>query len=237
MAGHTNPSVDRVGMFQKCDSKDYRANCTKGYRGHRWQAHHVLPGVCFAGLSDFVNGCLAVTDYDINKAYSMAGMPSLKAYLLFYRDAEPQSAENPDQLARWKLIRTYATDVAAFGAAVADPGNIPVHDPSTYGHLVYIDNVHKSLKEIVYDMLKKKGDKGEHVDFEKVKDLLKGITDMYWDDLVERGAGPGGGGHAGVRANFTNRNGSAAGGWWKPMSMADLTTAPTPPPVMRLDKP
>ena len=240
MPKHTSPAVDRIGVFYKYASKDYRAQCNgcgKGYHKHRWEAHHVLPGVCFAGLSDFVRGCLAVTDYNINKPNSMAGMPTLKAYLLFYRTEERKSAENEHQLARWESIQMYANQVKAYGAAATDPGSFPCHNPVSYGHVVYNEDVSKTLKENVFDPLKKKGDKGEHVDFEQVKSLLQGVADMYWNGLVARGVGPGGGGHVGVRANFANRNGTAASGWWKPMSMVDLAAAPPPPPSMRLDKP
>lgn len=240
---HTTPDVDKVGVFYKYKSKDYRAQCLgcgKGYHGHRWQAHHVLPGTCFSSVDDFVQGCLDVTDYDINKPNSMAGMPTLKAYLMYYRTAEPGAAENPTQLARWNSIRTYKSDVerltkAGLSAAISDPGTLPCHQPaSSYGHIQYNEAVSKSLKESVFDPLKEIGDQDGHVDFENVKSMLQAIADMYWNGLVARGAGPGGGGHVGVRANFVNRNGTAASGWWIPMTMADIPGPPPAPPVMRL---
>jgi hypothetical protein len=241
MGNHVNPIADKKGVFYKYESKAYRSECSgcgKGYHSHRWQAHHVLPGVCFSGLSGFVQGCLDVTDFNINKPNSMAGMPTLKAFLMHFRTTERQSAENANQLARWDAIRTYATDLADFGAATVDPGNIPCHQPSgSYGHTQYNDDVAKTLKENVFDPLKDLGNQGEHPDFENVKAMLQAIADMYWNGLLARGAGPGGGAHVGVRDNFVNRNGSAASGWWKPMTMADIPGPPPAPPVMRLDKP
>lgn len=230
---HYDPVRDRVGVYYKYKTKDYRSECEgcgRGYHSHRWQAHHVLPGVVFGGLEGFVNECLGVTDYNINKPYSMAGMPTLKAFILYFQK-DPnfpinKALEKLVQMQRWGAVQAYAYQAHL---AVTFPGDFPCHQPVSFGHVTYNEDVDKHLKREIWNPLMKKKKQNEHFKPVDVKAQLMEAQQHFWDDLEARGKGPGGGGHSGIEANFRNRYGSAKSGWWKPMCMADVSTAPVSP--------
>ena len=223
---------DKVGVYYKKSRHTYRSNCEgcgKGYHSHRWQAHHILPGTCFTGLNAFVKACCGVTDYDINADYSMAGMPTLKAFLMYFRSQATKAErgeESAAQLARWKAIRTYDYQK---NIPVTFPGDFPCHQPVSFGHAVYNGDVSAKLKKDIWNKLVEKADEEDHPEPEDIKSKIVKVKDHFWNDLKARGAGAGGGGLSGVKDNFLERNGKAKGGWWKPMCMADVSPAPTPP--------
>lgn len=223
---------DKVGVYYKESRYTYRKNCEgcgKGYHSHRWQAHHILPGTCFTGLDSFVKECCGVTDYDINADYSMAGMPTLKAFLMYFRGQSTKAKrgnESAAQLKRWKKIRTYDYQK---GIPVTFPGNIPCHQPVSFGHAVYNGDVSAKLKKDIWNKLKKKARDEDHPEPEDIKSKIVKVKNHFWNDLKARGGGAGGGGLSGVKDNFLERNGKAKSGWWKPMCMADVNPAPTPP--------
>lgn len=232
MADHKDAVRDKVGVYYKESRYTYRKNCEgcgKGYHSHRWQAHHVLPATCFGGLETFVRECLGVTDYNINKDYSMAGMPTLKAFLMYFRGQAKKAdrgEENDTQLARWKKIRTYDYQKLI---PVTFPGDYPCHQPVSFGHVVYNGDVSAKLEDDIWSKLMEKEMESDHPKPEDIKSKIEKVKDHFWSDLKARGSGAGGGGLTGVRENFLERNGKAKSGWWKPMSMANLPVAPTPP--------
>lgn len=234
MGKHVDAVLDKKGVYSKYTSPQYRKIClsctNRGFHGVRWQAHHVLPGMCFGGLTSFVRACLDVTDYNINETYSMAGMPTLKGFLMYFRSQSTKGKRGESsatQLKRWhKLIRTYEEDKEKI---FVHPGDYPCHQPGSFGHVIYNTNVSKKLKKDIWDKLNKKKAERAHVKPEGIRAQLMKVKTHFWNDLKKRGKGKGGGTHMGVEANFLNRNGTAKSGWWKPMSMATLTTAPTPP--------
>jgi len=99
----------------------------------------------------------------------------------------------------------------------------------SFGHVKYNEEVDKYLNNKIWKPLMKKKKKGEHFDPEIVRDKLIKAQQRFWNELVKRGNGLGGGGHSGVEANFRNRYGSAKNGWWKPMCMVDIASAPVSP--------
>lgn len=223
---------DKVGVYYKKSRYTYRKNCEgcgKGYHSHRWQAHHILPGTCFTGLDSFVKECCGVSKYDINEDYSMAGMPTLKAFLMYFRGQATKAErgeESAAQLSRWKKIRTYDYQKAI---PVTFPGDFPCHQPVSFGHAVYNGDVSAKLEDDIWSKLMEKEMEQDHPKPEDIKSKIEKVKDHFWNDLKARGSGAGGGGLSGVKDNFLERNGKAKSGWWKPMSMADLPIAPTPP--------
>lgn len=224
---HIDPVRDKVGVYYKYKTTEYRSKCEgcgRGYHSHRWQAHHVLPGVVFGGLDHFINQCLGVTDYNINETYSMAGMPTLKAFILYFQ-SDPDFPK-PDlardklvQLKRWGTIQPYQYQASI---PVTYPGDIPCHQPVSFGHVKYNEDVDEYLKTKIWNALMKKKKENSHFEPVDVKSKLMKAQKHFWDDLVSR-ASPG------IKDSFKNRYGSTQSTWWKPMCMADVASAPTSP--------
>lgn len=230
---HKDEVADRVGVYYKYKRKDYRSECQgcgRGYHSHRWQAHHVLPGVVFGDLDEYVEKCLAVTDFNINKSYSMAGLPTLKAFILYFQNDSSfpifKAKEKLVQMRRWGDIRVYKYQK---DIPLTFPGNFPCHQPVSFGHVIYNDDVKARLNRKIWKPLKKNKKQGKHFDPKDVRDQLISAQQYFWDGLVERGSGAGGGGHTGIEANLRNRYGSSKSGWWKPMCMAEVGSAPVSP--------
>lgn len=227
---HKDKVRDRIGVYYKYKSKDYRKeckSCDRGYHSHRWEAHHILPGVVFNDLQYFIKECLGVTPYNINKPYSIAGLPTLKAFILYFQ-SDPtfpinKKEEKLVEMKRWGKIKKhkYMKDIE-----VKYPGDFPCHNPVSFGHVIYNENVDKDLQKKIWDSLQKKKKMNEHFKPENVYEKLTKVKDDFWEDLKERGEGKGGGNNKGVESNFRNRYSSARNGWWKPMCMADINEAP-----------
>ncbi len=232
---HKDPVRDRIGVYYKYKTKDYRSECEgcgKGYHSHRWQAHHILPGMVFMDLVDYIRECLGVTDYNINKPYSMCGLPTLKAFILYFQgdDTFPISKDKTKlvQMKRWGDIRKYKYQAHI---EVTFPGDLPCHQPVSFGHVRYNEEVIEHLTQEIWKPLKKKKDKEDHPEPEDIKEKLIKAKDKFWNHLKNKGKGSGGGGHKGIEANLRNRYDSAKNGWWKPMCMCleDFSSAPTSP--------
>src|SRR6185295_6210158 len=117
MGKHFDPK-DSIGVFSKQDT--YRATCQgckRGYHGHRWDAHHILPAVTFTKIDDdFSVRCLEITDYNINLKPSMGGLPKLTAFILALQSQMPMTAaqrraELTVTMQRWGNVDPYKIDV------------------------------------------------------------------------------------------------------------------------------
>ncbi|MEK6750494.1 MAG: hypothetical protein AABY83_15045 [Pseudomonadota bacterium] len=225
---HIDAVRDRKGIYYK--SSNYRVDCescNKGFHGNRWEAHHILPGVVFCDLDSFVKECLGVTDYNINKPYSMAGLPNLQSFILYFQKDSTvpfvKANEKTTTMLKWGSIAKKTNEAAI---PIAFPGDFPCHNPVNFGHVKYNANVADYLEENVWVVLLKKKAKNVHFKPQDVKEELEDAKDHFWKDLVKRGKGLGGGGCLGVEQNIRNRYGTAKNGWWKPLCMADVPEEP-----------
>ncbi len=83
MASHIQKTNKRKSKLGK-DSK-YRANTNTGFTTGSWQAHHIL---CYKSVNDrniednkeYVEDCLWITDWDLNDAHNMIGLPLNSQY-------------------------------------------------------------------------------------------------------------------------------------------------------------
>ena len=231
-----NPSGQEVGVFTKIDSPAYRKNCEgcgRGYHGNRWDAHHILPGVCFSMITDsFVWVCLNATDWDFIASYSMAGLPKLTAFILsLQKDSSipyTRALELTVTMRRWGTVSQYDNQKHI---SIGYPGNFPVHNPCNWGHTIYNENVYKRIEDEIINLLNKKKKKQKHLKPESVRTQIETIMKAFWADLVARGSGPGGGGCVGTKENLQHRYGKAKNGWWKPLCMADLSHPPQSPSI------
>jgi hypothetical protein len=230
--------TDYIGKYYKFESRVYRKTCegctgTRGYHGNRWDAHHVLPGVSFSNIptSDtFAHDCLKLTDYNINETYSMGGLPKLTAFILWYQNQPgveyEEAKEKTVTMRRWGTVKQYKNQEHL---PVVFPGDFPVHNPVSFGHVYYNTEVTDYLNKEVFQKLK---DSEAHPKPKEIKQQLLDAQDAFWGNLAKQGSGPGGGGLRGIDANFRNRYGKAKNGWWKPMCMSkSVTAAPASPGI------
>jgi len=236
-AGH-----QATGQQKSNFTKDeiYRKNCLNcgfGYHGHRWEAHHVLPGVVFTwALEQDVDECIAesldTTPYDINDANSLLGLPKLTAYILFYQNdptmqRPPKAKELTTTMARWKngSVGMYQTDIDRLKSkAATDPGNLPVHTPVNWGHTEYNKMVYKKLDDEVFEPLRTlKAGEEDHFEPQDVYDEVNDIKNACRSDLLARGMLPGVvNGALGVKANLKARHDSPNKKYWIPLCMVDV---------------
>jgi hypothetical protein len=228
----------KKSVFYKYESEAYRKTCetcNRGYHGNRWDAHHVLPGTVFGQIADpFIHECLALTEYDINESYSMAGLPKLTAFILYFqRDRTvPFQAdkEKTVTMRRWGTVEQYQNQAHL---PVVFPGDLPVHNPCNWGHTEYNDEVAEYLEANIWDKLVEKKEAEEHVSTEFIKTELHEAQAIFWSRLESIGKEPGGGGFRGVEANLRNRYDKSRDGWWKPLCMSSrVTSAPMSPGIL-----
>jgi hypothetical protein len=227
------PQEDWKGVYEK--SEDYRKNCGgcgRGYHENRWDAHHVLPGVVFGSITDpFIHECLRATDFDINQAYALGGLPKLTAFILYFQKDTTvpfkKRREKTITMRRWGKVAQYDNQAHI---PVSFPGDLPVHNPCNWGHTEYNKEVDDHLTKNVWKTLQNMKKKKKHPTPEQVKALLMEAVEYFWGELVAIGKGPGGGGFSGVEANLRNRYDKAKDGWWKPMCMSrKVKAAPVSP--------
>jgi len=230
---HYDETRDRVGVYYKYTSSSYRKHCLNGCKGgfHKqyWQAHHILPGTVFNTIDDpdgFIKKCLGVTDYNINHNYSMAGLPRLRDYILYFKYVENQKPDSDKEkisvMKKWTKIKKKNKEKIEY------PDDFPVHNPVSFGHVIYNADVKKYLKTEIFDKLEKKTNQGGHFEAEDIKSKLELARDHFWEkNLNKPGAAMvGGGGCIGIKDNFKHRYGKSKNGWWKPMCMAKVRKEP-----------
>lgn len=232
MSDDCNDPTKKIGVYTK--TKDYRSNCEgcgRGYHGNRWDAHHVLPAVCFTRVTDyFVRECLDISKYNINEAASMCGLPKLTAFILALQNDRSipydESKEMTVTMRRWRTVKQYKNQSHM---KIEFPGDLPVHNPCNWGHTEYNNEVYKHLDKKIFKKLRSKKKKNQHLEPEDIASKLKSACDHFWGKLKGRGSVPGGGGCVGIKENLRNRYDKAQDGWWKPMCMVDLPTEPSSP--------
>ena len=85
MASHIQKTEKRKSVLYK--NSKYRKNTDTGFTTGAWEAHHIL---CYKSVrdrevgenQDFVEDCLWITDWDLNDAHNMVGLPKNSQYRL-----------------------------------------------------------------------------------------------------------------------------------------------------------
>ena len=59
-----------------------RKNCDTGFRSGRWQTHHICckHSIASRNTDDYIEDCLWITQWDINEAHNLIGLPTNKQY-------------------------------------------------------------------------------------------------------------------------------------------------------------
>lgn len=227
MAKHfTATAANKQGVFEK--SKQYRKickGCGHGYHDGMWQAHHVLPGVTLQKATienqvkntekaDYIENCKWITKWDLNATDNMMGLPTIWDYILAERikNAAGSGAEAiPTSKYRSAMIKVLVKKLASKFAA---PENLPAHNPVSWGHVDFNDEVTQYLTTNIWNHLNEK--KKEHkVNPEDIQGALNDASDYFMDELKDRGKrGDGTAKEWPRRFNAGNKT------WYHPFSMA-----------------
>jgi len=222
-------TTDFKGIFYK--TEEYRntcKSCGRGYHGHRWDAHHILPAVSFQNIDEeFQINCLKITEFDINEKACMGGLPKLTAFILALQADMPitpaqRALELTTTMKRWGTVDPYKVDVKRLGKAATFPGNFPVHNPVNWGHTVYNSEVTSYMINQIFNLLQE-GE--EHPEPKDIKSQLETAVTTYWSILTGIGESLGG-----TKFNLENRYGATKDFWWKPLCMSPAITEPPASP-------
>jgi hypothetical protein len=162
----------------KASGKTYRNNTTSGFKGSKWEGHHVVPGTSMEqSLETFLDGktdnregyqkALAnFTNWDLNEEYNMLGLPTATTYRKAYRKSRPLSfnLNMPADLRDPMPITKQPT--------------LPIHNPVDWGHTLFNKDVKLKLDKI-WAKLNEKFKKHEPIEAADMKDEIQGISDAF----------------------------------------------------------
>jgi len=208
---HAPPGEDcKIVVYEQDSHRDVSRGNGKGFTGGtpgvHWQSHHI---VCVSSLGSRIakdaptkrklEKSLYITDWNINKAPNMIGLPQRCQFRLSYGEAEAG-------VTSWRAVT---------------PKNRPSHNNDHNTTDGYTDEVTKHLQANIWD--KFDADKGDHkADAVWLKDQLEAASKHFEDLLMERGKRDPGTVKA-WKERFDRQP-----GWEDPFSMADVPTERSP---------
>jgi hypothetical protein len=187
-AEHIDLSTEpRSGWFTKVQDpiKSYRDNCAgahpKCYHGPYWQAHHIVPGTSLKESGEeyaegdpekkkFLEEVQWVAKWNINEKPNLIGLPTFLSFEIFYRAQSGQGVPTQAMIALYpKYARLIKWRCTSFSRALSDfappathsPAGRPVHNPVSFGHAKYDDEVQQRILDNVWKPLVEKGAKHE----------------------------------------------------------------------------
>lgn len=167
----------KLGWFTKEYSKGQRTRkckggyeklCTTGFRGGRSEAHHVLPQESFDGSlkqvppedQTYVKWVMHVADWDINLGANLLGLPTVHSYELFFQDRVTLKHVGFQKLRN--LITWFNRDFKLAtrqeyleGVRRQSPEGYAIHNPGSWGHDLYSDQLSDWLFKNVWEKLQK----------------------------------------------------------------------------------
>lgn len=244
MAQHLDrKKVKRQGWFQKKEKgmpdPNYRATCTSGFLGARWDAHHLLPQTSIEKAvgqfkdpkRKYLSDVQYITNWVINNGGNMLGMPQFASFLFYYQAKEGLlAAQNPKlgTAGEGAKVKAYANTFNSVAKAARQkwlkdlpkqsPEGYPIHRPVNWGHTDYNDQVQADLKTKVWDPLDEKKKKHD-VDAASVAGQLGGMSTSYRAKLKARGATT-------THARWKKRYDKNDNAWFKPFTMTDVADNP-----------
>ena len=236
-------TVTREGWFQKKEKgmpdPDYRATCGSGFKGARWDAHHLIPQTSIEQSSGsfkgdkkrYINDVKYITKWVINNQGNMLGMPQFASFAFYYQAIEDKLDEdNPRMQAageQGKVQRYARTFNRAARAARREwfknlskqsPEGYPIHRPVSWGHTKYNVDVKSDLKSEIWDPLDE-AKKKHTTDATTVAGQLTSMSNRLKRRLKSRGGGT-------TLRKWRKRNDKTDTTWFKPFTMVDLPKNP-----------
>ncbi len=233
-------TVTREGWFQK-GIKDkgeinkpignYVSECKKGGRGYLgpwFEAHHILPQTSIESSIDesgkdqrYIEDVQYITPWNINSKKNLMGLPTYIAYEIYFQGKAQLNKEVDEQKIKKRIgyhneefslasRRKWVQEIKG-----APPLNHPIHQPVSWGHAVYNEEI---IQEIIQDVWNKINDqkKNHQLDKTKVAKELNSRADVNHDYLKKRGKGA-------DAAKWDRRKDPDDDGWYKPFTMADVS--------------
>lgn len=235
--------VKREGWFQKNEkgmpTPDYRKSCKSGFKGAKWDAHHVLPqtsietsvGQFKGDKRRYLRDVKYITKWEINKPGNMLGMPQFISYLFYYQAKDDELEESNPKIKKageTARVKGYADTFNKTrkalrqawykGLSKQSPEGYPIHRPVSWGHTVYNDEVQSDLKTKVWDPLNAQKKKHK-TDAATVASVLNKMSTKYRNKLTKRGGGT-------SRKKWNRRTDKNDNDWYEPFTMTDVSKNP-----------
>jgi hypothetical protein len=183
MADHDFFDDTKPTTFIVDRSSSYAKNTKKGFRGHYWNSHHVLPCTALkSSLSAFLDGKAMYfkralgrfTKWDVNKGNNLLGMANEAAYLKAYGD--PAFSNLAFHNPTWKM---------AMRKALAGAPHGPIHLPVSWGHVQYNRDVKAELDPI-WDLLSVEVKNHKPVKANDLASEVQAVSDVFCGNLQAR---------------------------------------------------
>lgn len=168
--------------FKHWKDTTYRKHTNSGFKGSKWQGHHVIPGTSMEqSLEAFLKGkhegygkALAnFTNWNLNQDYNMLGLPTETTYRRAYRKQRPI-----------KLDVKMPTELSDPMPMTTMPF-LPIHNPVSWGHTDFNKNVKLKLDSIWVN-LNAEFRKHEPIKAADMKDDIQGISDHFRGKLQRK---------------------------------------------------
>ncbi|MCA9199227.1 MAG: hypothetical protein KDA87_16895 [Planctomycetales bacterium] len=237
-AEHVQQILDE-GKFQRrpVGTNDLRANCSTGYifttssastgetiSENRSNFHHILPietisdgAIVPADKLDFFHNCMAITEWDINDADNLIGLPTRSVFEAAERTGAAKSDEHASS---WMSgLRNVSAQLGMRGTLPDLPCHEIEHNPD------YNDGVISYLEKQVWQPLAKQ-QSDCNIDPKSIRSQLCKASKHWRSFLENRGKEHGGASRCWHKRNETGFKHI----WYIPFSMNPGTPRPVPPP-------
>jgi hypothetical protein len=163
----------------KASSSTYRRHTKSGFKGTKWEGHHVVPGTSMeqsletflatkAETGDGYNKALSYfTHWDLNHAPNMLGLPTETTYREAYRNSTRPIQLDIQMPANLKMPMP-----------VTKMPFLPIHNPVDWGHTDFNENVKLKLDRI-WANLNAKFEKHEPVEAADMQASIQNVSDAY----------------------------------------------------------
>jgi hypothetical protein len=166
----------------KASASTYRSHTNSGFKGTKWEGHHVVPGTSMEqSLETFLDkkhdgykkALSYFTNWDLNHDYNMLGLPTETSYRKAYRRQRPikLDVKMPDDL--------------MMPMPITKMPYLPIHNPVSWGHTDFNKNVKLKLDQI-WQKLNAKFKKHEPIKAADMKDEIQGVSDQYRGKLQRK---------------------------------------------------
>jgi hypothetical protein len=232
--------LPRKGWFAKQEDgqpiSDYRGSCSTGFKGVKWDAHHVIPQTAIVQSIDeqkaqkrrYIAAVQWITDWNINRSVNLRGLPQFISYLYYYRKQDGllsvrNMLSKAGELAKVKgYINTFNNSAAeklrAYAANKRNPENNPIHRPVSWGHTIYNVKVKSDLKSQVWSKVDEQ-QKKHKADAKTVETVLNDVARKWKRHLRARGVGAN-------RKKWDHRYLKGDNTWYQPFTMVKVPQNP-----------